>query len=340
MGKILKVACIGAGFFSQFHYAAWRRIGQVELVGSVDRDIDVARKTGLPAYASADALISEQMPELVDIITPLATHLDYIRKFVDAGVKAVICQKPFCDNRENALEAVELAKKHNVLIVVHENFRFQPWYREIKSCLARGRIGKVLQLTFRLRPGDGQGTDAYLSRQPYFQKMPRFLVHETAIHFIDVFRFLLGEPESVFSDLRRVNPVIAGEDAGYILFSFPDNVRALFDGNRLLDHNAEDKRCTMGEALIEGTAGSITLNGDGSVRLREFGSRKDEVIFGAQQWSGFGGDCVYNLQAHVVSALNNNGVLENTAAEYIRNMHLEEIVYESAEGGRRIDCRI
>ena len=34
---------------------------------------------------------------------------------------------------------------------------------------------------------------AYLERQPYFQTMPRFLVHETAIHLVDVFRFLLGE---------------------------------------------------------------------------------------------------------------------------------------------------
>ncbi|MEM7589839.1 MAG: hypothetical protein AAF320_06780, partial [Myxococcota bacterium] len=28
---------------------------------------------------------------------------------------------------------------------------------------------------------------------------------------------------------------------------------ALFDGNRLLDHSAENTRCTMGEALVEGT---------------------------------------------------------------------------------------
>ncbi|MEZ5740638.1 MAG: hypothetical protein R3E68_15060 [Burkholderiaceae bacterium] len=44
-----------------------------------------------------------------------------------------------------------------------------------------------------MRLGDGQGPEAHLSRQPYFQQMPRFLVHETAIHFIDSFRFPLGE---------------------------------------------------------------------------------------------------------------------------------------------------
>ena len=83
-------------------------------------------------------------------------------------------------------------------------------------------LGEVYQITFRLRPGDGQGPEAYLERQPYFQTMERFLVHETAIHFIDVFRFLLGEePSTVYASLRRLNPAIKGEDAGLMLFSFP-----------------------------------------------------------------------------------------------------------------------
>ena len=44
--------------------------------------------------------------------------------------------------------------------------------------------------------------------------MPRFLIHETGIHLIDVFRYLLGEITGVFARLRRINPVIKGEDAG------------------------------------------------------------------------------------------------------------------------------
>ncbi|MEQ3679943.1 hypothetical protein [Pseudophaeobacter sp.] len=83
------------------------------------------------------------------------------------------------------------------------------------------------QVTFRLRPGDGQGAEAHLDRQPYFQNMPRFLVHETAVHWVDTFRYLLGNPLSVYADLRRENPVIAGEDAGYVLFDHRDGVRAV-----------------------------------------------------------------------------------------------------------------
>ena len=163
--------------------------------------------------------------------------------------------------------------------------------------------------------------------------MPRFLVHETAVHWVDTFRYLMGEPESVFADLRRMNPVIAGEDSGYILFRYKDGLRALFDGNRLLDHAAENTRCTMGEALIEGTAGTMELRGDGSVHLRRFGERTSTEVLGPSTHEGFGGDCVYHLQNHVVRALRDGGALENRAEDYLPVIVAEEAIYASAEAG-------
>jgi hypothetical protein len=59
---------------------------------------------------------------------------------------------------------------------------------------------------FRMRMGDGWGEDAYLARQPYFRKMPRMLVYETGVHFIDTFRFLAGEIERVYCALLRPPP--------------------------------------------------------------------------------------------------------------------------------------
>ena len=264
----MKVGCVGAGYFSRFHYDAWSRVEGADAIASVDHEIQNARATGLAAFDNLDAMLDKHKPAIIDIITPPETHLDFIRLALQTGPRAIICQKPFCRDLQEAQEAVRLSEESGIPIIVHENFRFQPWYRAIKSQIGGGKIGGVLQLTFRLRPGDGQGPDAYLDRQPYFRNMPRFLVHETAVHWIDTFRFLMGEPEAVFADLRNMNPAVAGEDAGYVLFRYANGVRAMFDGNRLLDHAAENTRCTMGEALIEGTKGSLELHGDGSVWFR------------------------------------------------------------------------
>jgi predicted dehydrogenase len=190
-------------------------------------------------------------------------------------------------------------------------------------------------VTFRLRPGDGQGPEAYLARHPYFQEMPRFLVHETAVHWIDTFRSLLGEPTAVYADLRRVNPVIAGEDAGYILFDHPGGARALFDGNRSLDHAADNHRRTMGEALVEGTEGTIELRRDGSLWLRQFNAMAPDCLLPPDTWEGFGGDYVHALQAHVVSGLLDGTAIENCARDYLRVIDIEEAIYASAEAGRK-----
>jgi predicted dehydrogenase len=164
-----------------------------------------------------------------------------------AGV-TTICQKPFCGGIEGAQQAVAIADARNTSLIFHENFRFQPWWRALKSELDRNRIGPVYDIGFRLRPGDGQGLNAYLDRQPYFQTMPRFLVHETAVHLVDVFRYLMGEPDWVWADLRQLNPAISGEDAGIIVLGFPGGRRAVFDGNRLADHVADNRRFVMGDA--------------------------------------------------------------------------------------------
>lgn len=332
----IRVACVGAGYFSQFHYGSWARMDRVQLVGSCNRDIEKARATGLPAFNDLDEMLAQTRPDLLDIILPPVAHAQTIRTALAAGIKTMICQKPFCNDLAEAEEITALIQAAGATVIVHENFRFQPWFRAIKSAVDDGLIGTVQQVTFRLRPGDGQGPNAYLDRQPYFQKMEKLLIHETGTHYIDTFRYLLGDPTAVYADLRKMNPVIAGEDAGYVLFDHADDVRALLDGNRHLDHRAANLRCTMGEGLIEGTQGTLTLAGDGAVQLRKHSDVVLQEILAPNTWDGFGGDCVHHLQSHVVSGLLDGTKFENEAADYLQIIRIEETIYASAAKGRKL----
>ena len=203
----------------------------------------------------------EAKPDLADIVTPPATHLALVELAASHGVP-IICQKALAPSYDEAEAIVRAAEKARVPLAVHENFRWQPWYREAKRLLDAGTIGTPHSIAFRLRPGDGQGPRAYLDRQPYFQRMPRFLVYETAIHWIDTFRFLMGDVRAVTARLRRVNPAIDGEDAGYLIFEFANGATGLFDGNRANDHVAANPRRTMGEMWLEGSAGVLRMDGD------------------------------------------------------------------------------
>ena len=337
MSETLTVACLGAGYFSRFHRDAWQRIEGVRMVGISDMAPQRATDSGLPSFADLQMMLSGTRPDIMDIVIPPGGHLAAIRTALDAGVKAIICQKPFCASPQEAREAAALARAARTPLVIHENFRFQPWFRAIRAALDAGALGTVLNAAFRMRTGDGQGQDAYSDRQPYFRQMPRLLIHETGVHYIDTFCFLFGTPTAVYADLRRCNPVIAGEDAAQVIFSHAGAMRSVYDGNRLLDHATDDPRLTFGEALIEGTDAVVTLTGDGAVHIRRFGAKNQETLLRPAFYPGFAGDCVHALQQHVVSGLRNGTGFENLAHDYLRVMDLEELVYRSDAEGRKLE---
>jgi predicted dehydrogenase len=336
----IRVAIAGTGYFSRFHIEAWNRLDGVELVGGWNRTRQEAAALldplGVPVFDDAVRMLDEVRPDLLDIAGSPPIHLPLIKLAAERGID-VICQKPFCQTPDEAREAVAVANAAGIRVVVHENFRFQPWYRAIARVLASGELGQVYQMTFRLRPGDGQGEDAYLARQPFFRTMERFLIRETATHLVDTFRFLLGPIRAVTADLRRLNPTIAGEDAGIVIFGFDNGVRAVFDGNRLADHAATNTRLTMGEMVIDAERGSLRLDGFGGVFIRPSGQLTEKSIAFTFEDRNFGADCVYLLQKHVIKALRGQGTLENEARDYLNVIRVEQAIYDSADSGRRIE---
>ena len=332
MKKNIRLAVVGTGYFSQFHYDAWKRLN-VDLVGICSLNKDEASKyskqfQNCEVFVDFETMIKTSKPELVDIIVPPLNHLKFIKVAARNKVH-IICQKPFTTSINEAKEAISFAKRKRVKIAVHENFRFQPWYMKINEILKTSLLGDLYQVSFRMRPGDGQGEKAYLERQPYFQKMERFLIRETAIHLIDVFRFLFGDIKSVFANLSRLNPNIKGEDAGIVFFEFINGIRGVFDGNRLSDHIAADRRLTIGEMLIEGSMGTLRLNGNGEIFTRRFGDNIEKKV--SYKWikKGFAGDSVFQCQKHLLDHFLKGEKLINSAEVYLDNLKAEDYIYKS-----------
>jgi predicted dehydrogenase len=336
----VRVLGVGAGYFSQFQYLGWRNMADADCVAIVNRDQAKARamaeRYGIAeVYGDLDAALDAVKPDLVDLITPPETHRAFVARTVARGIPT-ICQKPFGTSYADAVAITELAERARVPLVVHENFRWQPWYREARRMIDAGTLGTLHSVAFRLRPGDGQGPRAYLDRQPYFQQMPRLLVTETAIHWIDTFRFLMGEVAAVYARLRRVNAVIAGEDAGYIVFEYASGATGLFDGNRLNDHVAGNPRRTMGEAWIEGSGGVLRLDGDAGLWWKPHQQPEVAHPYDRGPDDTFGGGACEWLQRHVVAHFVADTPLENTARDYLADLRVQEAVYRSAATGRRI----
>ncbi|MBU1358916.1 MAG: Gfo/Idh/MocA family oxidoreductase [Gammaproteobacteria bacterium] len=333
-----RIAMVGAGYFAQFQIGGWRDAGFPVIALC---DLDMARASELAqrmdvgaAYDNAEAMFDAVKPTLVDVVLPSAAQAPVVRAALARRIP-VICQKPFGNDWIQAVALTEFAEEQQTALVVHENFRFAPWFRECRRLIDADALGRMHGIAFRLRPGDGQGSQAYLDRQPYFQQMPQFLVRETAVHFIDTFRFLLGEVQAVTARLRRLNPHIAGEDAGLIIFEFADSATGLFDGNRLNDHVALSTRRTMGEMWLEGEKGVLRLDGDARLWWKPHHGSEAAHPYEAGDAGAFGGACT-RLQAHVLSHLRTGTPLENAARDYLPNLRVQAAIYASHVSGQRV----
>jgi predicted dehydrogenase len=206
---------------------------------------------------------------------------------------------------------VKYTARAGIRFMVHENWRFQPWYREIKRLLNPGAIGaKIHLMTFRSRRGDGWGPNTYLNRQPNFRDYPRLLVYENGVHFIGTYRYLAGEIQRVYAVLKRLNPVIAGEDAGIVTFEFASGATALWDAN----------------------GGSTRLYHDSRLTIQPLGQLERDPAFPHGN-RGFAGDCCYAMQRHFIDRMIDGGEFETNGPDYLRTRAVQDAVYPSAERG-------
>jgi D-apiose dehydrogenase len=335
--KILRGCCVGAGYFSRFQYEAWTRIPEVSITALCNRSLEKGKDLAAEyriqgVYTDFATMLSTEKPDFVDIITPPETHFEYCKIAADLGID-IIVQKPLAPTQKEAEALVAYCHKKGIRLMVHENFRFQPWHRAIKQLIDNQAIGTLFSLNFRMRMGDGWQPDAYLARQPYFRTMPQLLIFETGVHYIDTFRYLAGDIDSVYAQLKKHNKEIAGEDAGMVFFNFKSGANGLYDANRYNESNAENARYTFGEFLVEGSKGSIRLYNDGTITLQELGKKETPHTYNPAKIN-FAGDCVYATQRHFVECLLHNKTFETSGDDYLKNIQVQEAVYASAKANQ------
>ncbi len=340
----LRGVCVGAGYFSQFQYSAWNRIPEVEIVAACNRSVEkvqeIARQFGISKVyeiARLDEMLDTEKPDFVDVITPPETHTEIVRKAAARGI-AIICQKPLAPTAEESEELVKIAREAGVRFLVHENWRWQPWYREMKRQLDAGAIGELYSISVRMRMGDGWPEDAYLARQPFFRDYPRLLIYETGVHFLDTFRYLGGEVESVYARLQKRNSVIKGEDAGQVVIGFKSGGTAILDASRYNEAETADPRYTFGTVRIDGSQGHIELDTEGNLTLKKLGEEPQRIGY-VHERIDFAGDCVYSLQRHFTDRMLDGEPFESSGEDYLKSIDLVEACYASRASGQVVPIK-
>jgi predicted dehydrogenase len=214
---VIKLAVIGCGHWGPNHIRIFNNLRESKVVAAVDLDkcrLERMREMFPKIQCEQDykLILNNQEIDAVVIVTPTNTHYRLVRDALLSG-KHTLCEKPLCETGVQARELVELARTHNLILMVGHVFIFNAGIVKVKEILDAGELCELHYLSAvrtNLGPVRNDINAAY----------------DLATHDISIFNWLLGnEPEFVSATgASFLQPGI--EDVVLISLKYPDNVLA------------------------------------------------------------------------------------------------------------------
>ncbi|TWE12917.1 Gfo/Idh/MocA family protein [Rudaeicoccus suwonensis] len=183
----VRIGMIGPGAMGRSHIERIRRrIAGAEVVAVSDLDDEhartVAMQIGAAAYPTSAELIAAADVDAVMICSHGPAHRDDVVAAVDAG-KPVFCEKPLAPTASECLDIMDAEQRAGRrLVTVGFMRRFDPGYVQMKDILTSGEIGEPLIFH-----------SAHRNPAVPLQYTPDMAINDTAIHDIDIVRWLLAE---------------------------------------------------------------------------------------------------------------------------------------------------
>ena len=213
----IRVGLIGYGFAGRtFHAPLIRSVEGMTLgvVGSTQLDA-VAAAIPEAVVCAPDAVPTHPDVDLVVIATPNQSHFPLAAAALRAG-KDVVIDKPFTLDLAEARELAAIAKRHNRLLSVFHNRRWDSEILATQAVLASGVLGQIvhyechmdrfrpnIRKRWREDPGPGAGL--------WFDLGP---------HLIDQALYLFGLPHSVRASFATLRPGGQTEDWAHIQLDY------------------------------------------------------------------------------------------------------------------------
>ncbi len=180
----INIAVIGLGNMGRHHVRVYSENPKVNLVGLCDSNAQLGAqfkdKYNVNYYLDYKQLITEQKPDAISIVASTRLHYDMAKYAIEHGVH-VLVEKPIADTVDKANDLIELAKKHNVKLMVGHIERFNPSVQVVGQLVKAGEIGDIMSIsTKRIGGFPGQIKDANV-------------LIDLAVHDIDIIHTLIGQ---------------------------------------------------------------------------------------------------------------------------------------------------
>lgn len=139
---------------------------QIELVAGSSRDQGrrdrFAQRTGARTYADWRELLEREELDIVSVATYANVHAEPTVACAEAGVRAVLCEKPIAQSVPDAERMVAACADAGALLVINHQRRFTSSFRKARAHLANGGLGELTSINAQWPTGRLGGVGSHV----------------------------------------------------------------------------------------------------------------------------------------------------------------------------------
>ena len=197
----IRVVIVGVGGRGQDWVREVRAAPQFELTGCVEIDPDVRESAAARlnlveelCFPTLDAALDRVGCDAVIVATSVDSHVAACEQALSRHL-AVLVEKPFTRDLDDAIRLVSLAEAKNIPLLVAQNYRYMRSFRTARRLIQEGRLGQVGMVVmqyYRVRH----------EMAASLAKLTNSVLWGASVHHLDAIRFMLAqEAQSVTADV-------------------------------------------------------------------------------------------------------------------------------------------
>lgn len=334
-----KIIIIGAGGIVQAAHLPAYKIAGFFVAGIFDIDFAKASMVAknfdvAKVYPSLEDAVSDSDSKTVfDIALPAAEILPVLEKL--PGGSVILLQKPMGENLQQAHAINNICKQKKFVAGINFQLRYAPFILKAKELIHKGTLGDITDVEIKIN------TFTPWHLWPFLKGMERVEILYHSIHYIDLVRNLLGNPNKISAKtIRHPGPTVKALASVRSLINM-DYGEYLW-ANIITNHcHNYGNRHQQSYIKIEGTKGAIYIKmglllnyPQGEPDVFEYTTLDEK---GAQEWQSIAIDGTWfphafiGSMAEMIKALNTgNYKPDNSVEDCLQTMAWVEAAYESA----------
>lgn len=248
--KIIRWGILGTGKIALDFAKGLKFLPDAQLLAVGSRTLSTAqefsRQLNVPkAYGSYEDLVKDSEIDVVYIATPHIRHKQDSILCLEAG-KAILCEKPFTINAQEAREVITLARQKQLFCMEAMWMRFMPLIQKVREIINSGEIGEVRTLTADF----GYAVEFSPNNRLFDLKSSGGAMLDRGVYPLSLAFFLFGVTDKIATG-ATIGETGVDEQCAMVLSYSKGQIAIL---------SATLRATTSNEAIIGGTHGQIRIH--------------------------------------------------------------------------------